>query len=389
MKIIGHKPSEISISTEEIDYKKEKDKEKGKDIENLISNNNNNYNTKKFDLNKGLPSINAIIQNGTILMNKNITFQIILFLFVFWIVITIFEFISALILGNSDIISDGFFNTFKTIGFLISCLSILFNYMYSNVHSFLVLRIELTAALTNIIFEVIVSVYMLLQALHLVTDDEERIPPINYLTWLYVIKTIFDMLALLRFSDFIIHPSIQVKLQLWKFTKTWKKLNELSIDELKKVTKFRKIWNNHFENMNALCVCLISDLFCSLSFVIFFYIFGTRFYGRGYLFISIMNFFIVIFLVRPLFSSVLKIFMQGKSEMYECFYRKINQELTYCNGSLGVKHFKFWMIAQNYLKGQIKIYSNNNIDRLKLKDAIHKIADDVGVHADISIEFDE
>ena len=90
------------------------------------------------------------------------------------------------------------------------------------------------ASLTSIIFLVIVSVYMLLQALHLITDDDIRIPPANFLQWLYVIKVIVDMLSLLKFSDYIIHPSIQVKLQLWKYSKVWKNLNDISIDELKK-----------------------------------------------------------------------------------------------------------------------------------------------------------
>ena len=304
-------------------------------------------------------------------------------------ILTLFEFISAFILGNSDIISDGFFNTFKAISFLISCLSILFHYMYSNTCSFLIQRIELTAALVSIIFLVIVSVYMLLQALHLITDDDIRIPPAGYLQWLYAIKVIIDLLALLRFSEYIIHPSIQVKLELWKYIKTWKKLNDITFDELKKITSIRKKWNNHFENMNALCASLISDLFSSLFFVIFFSVFDTLYYPKGYMMISLINFGAVLFLVRPLFNSVLKIFMQGKSELYEAFYRKVNQELTYFTGSLGVKNLKFWMISQNYIKGQIKIYSTKDIDRNKLKENINKIIDDIDLNADICIEFDE
>ena len=354
------------------------------DIENI-----DNYN-KDFDSCViGLPTLPSIIQCGSQLLKKNLTFQVIVFLFMAWIIITLFEFISALIMGDSDIISDGFFNTFKTISFLISCLSILFNHMYSNTYSFLVHRIELTAALISIIFLVIVSVYMILQALHLVTDEDIRIPPAGYLQWLYVIKVIVDLLALLGFSEYIIHPSVQVKLQLWKFIKIWKKLNEITFEELKKITNIRKLWNNHFENMNALCASLISDLISSLFFVIFFSVFDTQYYSRAYMTISLINFCAVIFLVGPLFNSVLKIFMQGKSELYESFYRKINQELTYFEGSLGVKNLKFWMIAQNNIKGQIKIYSTKNIDRNKLKQTINNIIEELELNADICIEFDE
>ena len=302
---------------------------------------------------------------------------------------TFIEFISAIVMGDSDIISDGFFNIFKTISFLISCLSILFNHMYSNTYLFLSQRIELVAALVSMIFVVIVSVYMILQALHLVTDDDIRIPPAVYLQWLYMLKVIIDLSALLCFSDYIIHPSIQVKLQLWKFVKIWKKLNNITFEELKKITNLRKQWNNHFENMNALCASIISDLLSSLFFLIFFSVFDTVYYARAYMIISIFNFFGVLCLVNPLFYSVLRIFMQGKSELYESFYRKINQELTYFEGSLGVRNIKFWMISQNYIKGQIKIYSTKNIDRNKLKNKINSIVDEIELIADICVEFDE
>ena len=302
---------------------------------------------------------------------------------------TFIEFISAIVMGDSDIISDGFFNIFKTISFLISCLSILFNHMYSNTYLFLSQRIELVAALVSMIFVVIVSVYMILQALHLVTDDDIRIPPAVYLQWLYMLKVIIDLSALLCFSDYIIHPSIQVKLQLWKFVKIWKKLNNITFEELKKITNLRKQWNNHFENMNALCASIISDLLSSLFFLIFFSVFDTAYYARAYMIISIFNFFAVLCLVNPLFYSVLRIFMQGKSELYESFYRKINQELTYFEGSLGVRNIKFWMISQNYIKGQIKIYSTKNIDRNKLKNKINSIVDEIELIADICVEFDE
>ena len=302
---------------------------------------------------------------------------------------TFIEFISAIVMGDSDIISDGFFHIFKTISFLISCLSILFNHMYSNTYLFLSQRIELVAALVSMIFVVIVSVYMILQALHLVTDDDIRIPPAVYLQWLYMLKVIIDLSALLCFSDYIIHPSIQVKLQLWKFVKIWKKLNNITFEELKKITNLRKQWNNHFENMNALCASIISDLLSSLFFLIFFSVFDTVYYARAYMIISIFNFFAVLCLVNPLFYSVLRIFMQGKSELYESFYRKINQELTYFEGSLGVRNIKFWMISQNYIKGQIKIYSTKNIDRNKLKNKINSIVDEIELIADICVEFDE
>ena len=337
----------------------------------------------------GLPTFSSIIQCGARIFKKNFQFQVIVFLFIAWILMTFVEFISAIIMGDSDIISDGFFNIFKTISFLISCLAILFNHMYSNTYLFLSQRIELIAALVSMIFVVIVSVYMILQALHLITDDDIRIPPAAYLQWLYMLKIIVDLSALLCFSDFILHPSLQVRIQLWKYIKIWKKLSDITLEELKKISNIRKQWNNHFENMNALCVSIISDLLSSLFFLIFFSIFDTAYYSRAYMIISIFNFFAVLFLENPLFQSVLKIFMQGKCELYESLYRKINQELTYFEGSLGVKSIKFWMISHNYIKGQIKIYTTKNIDRNKLKNKINNIVDEIELNADICIEFDE
>ena len=167
------------------------------------------------------------------------------------------------------------------------------------------------------------------------------------------------------------------------------KINDITFEELKKISNVRKQWNNHFENMNALCVSIISDLLSSLFFLIFFSIFDTAYYSRAYMIISIFNFFAVLILVNPLFKSVLKIFMQGKCELYESLYRKINQELTYFEGSLGVKNIKFWMISHNYIKGQIKIYTTKNIDRNKLKNKINNIVDEIELNADICIEFDE
>ena len=322
-------------------------------------------------------------------MKKNSTFQVIFFIFITWILIILFEFISVLIMGDADIISDGFFNTFKIISFLISGLSILFNDMYFNTNPFLCQRIELISALINIIFLVIVSVYMLLHALHLVVDEDVHIPSAGYLQSLNVIKVIVDLLAILGFSKFIIHPSLQIKFQIWKYIKIWKKLKDITFEELKKVTNVRKLWNNHFENMNALCSCLISDLISSLFFVIFFSFFDEKYYARGYMIISLFNFIIILFLVKPIFLSILKIFIIGKNELYESLYRKINQEITYFEGCLDVENLKFYMISQNYIKGQIKIKSTKNIDRNKLKQNIFEIINELSINAHICIEFDE
>ena len=336
------------------------------------------------------PSLNSLYLPFTQLFSKNVEFQMITFLFSSWIILTLLEFIYGLSKSDSLIISDGFFNTFKTISFLITCLSFLFTYLTSNTQLFISKRIELIASLTSIIFLVIVSVYMCLQSLHLITEDHMHHVPISFFNFIYVIKVIVDIIALMPFSDYILHPSIQIKINLWKICKEWKDLNEISFTQLKQCSKVLKKWNNHSENLNSLCISLISDLISSISFIVFFYAFdGKKYLDKGYMVISIVNFIFVIIMTKPLFNSVIRIFMQGKCEIYEAFYGKLNKEITYFEGCLGVKDIKFWMNAQNDIKGYIKIYAKKDIDRNKIKEVIHKIADEIDLTCDFTLEISE
>ena len=374
---------EITLSKDKNLTASESNEINSKDIEKPL---NKNYNTQNFFTKI---SVNALLQFSKQLFPKNLEFQIIVFLFISWIIITTIEFLTALILGDSILISDSFFNTFKTISFLITCLSILFTYIYSTNNNFIIIRIELIAALSSIIFLVIVSVYMLLQGLHFLTEDHVMIPPITFLEWLYIIKVIFDMIALFIFSDYILHPELQIKLYLWKFSKEWKPLKEVSLDKLKKCNNLLKKWNNHFENMNALTSSLISDLVCSIFFIVFFYSFNENYYSKGYMIISWINFFIVILLVKDSFYSIMKILMQGKCTIYESLYSKLNQEISYFEGCQGIKEIKFWMNSQNNIKIYIKIYSNKKLDRNKLKNRISEITKEIDLICDYTLEIDE
>lgn len=335
-------------------------------------------------------SIQSLYHPFMQLLFKNSDFQILTFLFSSWIIITIIEFTYGLSVSDPLIISDGFFNTFKTISFLITCLSLLFTYLTSNSQLFIYKRIELIASLIGMIFLVIVSIYMCLQSLHLITEDHLHYIPIKFFNFIYVIKVIVDIASLMPFSDNILHPSIQIKLYLWKVCKEWKDLNEITYSQLKQCSKVIKGWNNHTDNMNSLCVGLISDLISSISFIIFFYAFDAEHYfDKGYMIISIVNFIIVIIMVRPLFLSVIKVLMQGKCEMYEAFYAKVNKEITYFEGCLGVKEIKFWMNANNDIKGYIKIYAKKDLNRRKLQEVIQNIATDIELTCDFTLEVSE
>ena len=362
----------------------EEDIEKQKDNSNNINENLLNY--FNFPL---------IKYYGFQLIRKNTEFQAITFIFLIWIILTSFEFIFAFFLRNSIIISDAFFNTFKTISFLITCLSILYSHIFSSKNYFLHQRIELIAALSNIIFLVIVSLYMLLESLHLITESHEHFDSdddsenIFFLQWVHIIKIIVDLISLLFFSDYILHPEIQIKLLLFKYCKEWKNLDQINYDQLKYICKKIKKWNNHVENMNSLCICLLSDLISSLLFVMFFYFFKHHYYNKFYMIISLINFIFILFSIKPLFYSIMKILMQGKNEIYNAFYFKLNKELSYYEGCLGVKEIKFWMIAQNEMKCYIKLYVKNNFDKTKILNYINNLAKEIELNCEFSLQTDE
>ena len=374
---------EITLSKDKNLNTSELNELNSKDIEKPL---NTNYNSQNLFAKLSLKTLFLFINQ---LFPKNLEFQIIVFLFISWIIITNIEFLTALFIGDPILISDSFFNSFKTISFLITCLSILFTHIYSTNNNFIIIRIELIAALTSIIFLVIVSVYMLLQSLHFLTEEHVLIPPKTFLEWLYIIKVIVDMISLFIFSDYILHPELQIKIYLWKFFKEWKPLNEVSFDKLKKCNNLLKKWNNHFENMNALTSSLISDLVCSIFFIVFFYSFNENYYSKGYMIISWINFFIVILLVKDSFYSIMKILMQGKCTIYESLYFKLNQEISYFEGCQGIKEIKFWMNSQNNIKIYIKIYSNKKLDRNKLKNRISEITKEIDLICDYTLEVDE
>ena len=374
---------EITLSKDKNLNTSESNELNSKDIEKPL---NTNYNSQNLFTKLSLKTLFLFINQ---LFPKNLEFQIIVFLFISWIIITTIEFLTALFIGDPILISDSFFNSFKTISFLITCLSILFTHIYSTNNNFIIIRIELIAALTSIIFLVIVSVYMLLQSLHFLTEEHVLIPPKTFLEWLYIIKVIVDMISLFIFSDYILHPELQIKLYLWKFSKEWKPLKEVSLDKLKKCNNLLKKWNNHFENMNALTSSLISDLVCSICFIVFFYSFNENYYSKGYMIISWINFIIVILLVKDSFYSIMKILMQGKCTIYESLYSKLIQEISYFEGCQGVKEIKFWMNSQNNIKIYIKIYANKKLDRNKLKNRISEITREIELICDYTLEIDE
>ena len=68
-----------------------------------------------------------IFQVTQYLFSTNPRFKLIVIISFSLIILTIYEFYKGITLENKEIISDGFFNSFKTISFIISFLSIVLN----------------------------------------------------------------------------------------------------------------------------------------------------------------------------------------------------------------------------------------------------------------------
>ena len=88
--------------------------------------------------------------------------------------------------------------------------------------------------------------------------------------------------------------------------------------------------------------------------------------------------------------------MQGKSEVYESFYQKMQNEISYFDGCLGIKEIKIWMTAQNDIKcknlfnfiiGYIQIYGGDELNRNKLKEHINNLANSLEINFEMTLEI--
>ncbi len=203
---------------------------------------------------------------------------------------------------------------------------------------------------------------MCLQALHMVTEPIEgelhsenkiniqEFETISFFKNFFLVKALINLAVIIVYSDYLMHPSVQIRLHLWKKFRSWVKLDMIELENFKECRNLIKVWNNHFENMNALVINVISDLISSILFLVCFYISSDSHFEGVYFLISIVNLFILAFLLAPVLSSVIRILMQGKSDIYGGFYNKLKQEVSYFDGCLGIKDLKFWMTAQNSIK---------------------------------------
>ena len=81
--------------------------------------------------------------------------------------------------------------------------------------------------------------------------------------------------------------------------------------------------------------------------------------------------------------------MQGKNEVFESFYKKVINELTYFDGSLGINKIKFWSKQQNFIECYAKLYCNKTMDRMGLKNKIYAMAAEIEANLELTVEFEE
>jgi Co/Zn/Cd efflux system component len=306
-----------------------------------------------------------------------------------------FEFLYGLFYSQIDIISDSFFNLFKSSAFLITALSILLS-KYFNYLNFLTERIELMSALSNTVFLLIVSLYRILESLHSLSESNEhiqegnlsdmKIMPVNFLRTFGVFKIMLDTSFLILFSDYLMHPSIQIKLQLWKKYRCWKRFEDLKTVDLKENNELIRKWNNHFENMNALLMNIVCDLFSNTIFLLSLDLTNIENFEKINLLISFINMILTIFCVMPLFSSITQVLMQGKSAFFVCFFEQLEKEITLFEGVLAIQYIKYWMVSQNEMRCNMKLLVSSQIDKDELKRQIDTTVNDVGVNIDIMID---
>lgn len=309
----------------------------------------------------------SLLDMAVKLSQKNIEFLSIIILLIIWMIMVLFEFFYGFIELKVSIINDSFANFFKSFSFLIAGFSLLFNriYYFEN-KKLLKNRIELVGALSNIVFLVIVSLNMCIQALHIATESSEHIhidldekdsileseDQIIFLKNFYVVKIIIHVIGLLQFSDYILHPTLQIKLSLWKFSKKWKNIESLDYDELCSSKQLINRWNSHNENMHALTINMLSDLSASIIFILCFY--GDFDFEIVYMFISIFNLFLITYLSKSLIYSCIPILMQGINGLSNSIIIKLTDIIGITEGVTGIKEIKSWHIQPNEIRCKIK-----------------------------------
>jgi Co/Zn/Cd efflux system component len=339
---------------EEKGFEEEKERRKNKKIID--------YESNKFSIISIERNFDDIINSIIRLYKSNKDFKCLLIFFIFWLIFIISEFTHAYAESLSNVLSDSFFNIIKLFSFLVSAMAIYANRYFNYRIKMLYERIELIAAFINLIFLIIISFIMFISSFHLITKNSDsenlhssnvignnnEIMTINTFKFFFLIKLFINLACLNCFSDYVLHPILQIKIYVMKKYGKWlKTFNDISDSELQETQHFIKIWNNHFDNINCLLANVITDMISSLLFLIGFFISDDNHFEYIYFFTSCINLFIVFIFVYLLSENIVNILMQGRSTLTENIEIIIHKEICLFEGCLGIKDMKFWMTSNN------------------------------------------
>lgn len=304
-------------------------------------------------------NFDSILNSIVRLAKSNKEFYTLTILSISWFLLTIAEAAYGYAESLGVVISDSFFNFFKIFTFLIPALAIyLTRYLNYNI-KLLYERMEILAAMSNIIFLMIVSIIMFVKSLHLVTEESEILHSsddhgqdheaftISVFKFFYLVKVLLNIITLLLFSDYVIHPVLQMRIFIFKKYKKWLSLNTFTFQDLDENKQILKQWNNHFENMNCLNINILTDLTSSLIFLSFFYATNDKHFEYIYFVISLLNLIIVTLFVYYVSGNIINLLMQGKSEIIKPLDNILQKEIGMFEGCIGIKEAKYWMIANN------------------------------------------
>lgn len=339
-----------------------------------------------------------------------------------WILLIQFEFIYGLVFTNSYIISDSFFNIFKIFAF-ITCLVALIirkSVVINNIDSidniyFFKSRIEQIAALCNSIMITIISLYMMLNSLHMITEEEEfdydsvknkanEVNIMHNFNFVFLtIKIIMNILILTSFSEFVIPQNFNIKFQLKKKYNEWRNLNDINYEDLTLCSNETRRHNSGYSNFHSYTNILLVDFLCSFSLVILLYIFDLT-YEKAYLFACVINLVSTFLLTAPIFNILFYVFLNGRSSLYNSFYKECREILGSYENFIDVIDEKWWMISQNELsyiviinlkKQTYKSNNNSNINKgdeifetSNIKNDIYKAANKIGLVVKMKIDIE-
>lgn len=314
-------------------------------------------------------------------------------------VIVFFELVFGLILNETKIIGDSFFNLFKVIPLIITVASVFCSksqlLQSFNNSTFKRNRIEIIAALANCVLLVIIALYMILNSMHIIAEageDEHHTKEESMLSFYFnflIAKILYGTVFLLNYNDTLIHQSFIIKINLRKIMGTWKPFSQITLNNLSTTSEEIRNHTAHNENLNILCVSVMSDLVSTVVMYVLLFVFGG-YYEKVYLISCFFNLFIISVLITPVFYSLINILMQGRNSMYKPLYEEVKRQLDQIN-EISKYEVRWWMESENELVCVIKakVSKLNSLLNSRIKnDLVKSAAKSIGVSVKVIVDLE-